>query len=63
MLLGITLNAWLLLAYTVIVLGSIVGFVKYLDHLDDNDAFQYRLHKIVSRAKAQSANKSSHYLA
>ena len=56
--LGITLNAWLLLTYAIIVLGSIVGFVKYLDYLDDNDAFQYRLHKIVSRAKAQSANKS-----
>ena len=58
MLLGITLNAWLLLTYTVIVFTSIVGYVKYLDHLDDNDAFQYRLRKIISRAKAQSANKS-----
>lgn len=54
MLLGISLNAWLLLCYSIIALGLIGFFGAYLARKDAKNAFEYRLRKVIARAKIET---------
>lgn len=54
LILGITLNAWLLLCYSIIALGLIGFFSAYIARKDAKYAFEYRLRKIIARAKLET---------
>lgn len=54
MLLGITLDAWLLLCYSIVALVLTGFFMAYLALKDAKNAFNYRLHKIIARAKIET---------